>query len=200
MLEELDLPALVIGGPGQHGRLPSVWADDARAMTSVVEYLAGLGHRRIARVAGLPDLLHTERRTEAFRAAVASNWASTPAPVLMTDYTGEQGAAATRQLLVSPAAHRDRLRQRRDGRGRVAVAAEMGVAVPTSLSVVAWDDSPLCQLLHPPLTAVSLDVAAYGAEVARRLVDLAAGRPVESACYATAVLSPRGSTGPVPAS
>ena len=52
VLEELGLPAVVIGGPGHHGRLPAVWSDDGSAMAMVVEYLAALGHRRIARVAG----------------------------------------------------------------------------------------------------------------------------------------------------
>src|ERR1700742_4230782 len=95
ILEELGLPAMVIGGPGHHGRLPSVWADDARAMTQIVDHLSGLGHRRIARVAGLPDLLHTERRTEAFRAAVRAHGID-EIPTVQTDYSGEQGAAATR--------------------------------------------------------------------------------------------------------
>ena len=66
VLEELGLPAVVIGGPGHHGRLPGVWSDDASAMAMVVEYLAALGHRRIARVAGPAGLLHTELRGQAF--------------------------------------------------------------------------------------------------------------------------------------
>ena len=72
----------------------------------------------------------------------------------------------------------------------------MGVAVPERLSLVAWDDSVLCQLVHPPLTAVSLDIAAYGARVARLLLDQVAGGAPESVCHATPVLVPRGSTAP----
>ena len=60
VLEELGLPAVVIGGPGGTGALASVWSDDAAALTETVEYLVALGHRRIARVGGLPNLLHTE--------------------------------------------------------------------------------------------------------------------------------------------
>ncbi|QUQ72055.1 LacI family DNA-binding transcriptional regulator [Kutzneria sp. CA-103260] len=170
LLEELGLPALVIGGPGHHGGLPSVWADDARAMTQIVEHLAGLGHRRIARVAGLPDLLHTERRTEAFHTAVHAHGLD-EIPIIMTDYSGEQGAAATRELLGSPrpptAIVYDNDVMAVAG---VAVATELGVAVPAALSVVAWDDSPLCQLLHPPLTALTRDTFAFGAAAARSLL------------------------------
>ena len=57
----------------------------------------------------------------------------------------------------------------------VAVATELGVAVPGSLSIVAWDDSPLCQLLHPPLTALTRDTFAFGASAARSLLALLDG-------------------------
>ncbi|MFI9388837.1 LacI family DNA-binding transcriptional regulator [Kutzneria sp. NPDC052558] len=198
LLEELGLPAMVIGGPGHHGGLPSVWADDARAMTRIVDHLAGLGHRRIARVAGLPDLLHTERRTEAFRAAVRGHGLD-EIPIIMTDYSGEQGAAATRKLLGSarpPTAivyDNDVMAV-----AGVAVATELGVSVPASLSVVAWDDSPLCQLLHPPLTALTRDTFAFGAAAARSLLavlDGAEGADVEDH---VPLLVHRESTGPVP--
>ncbi|GAA0646627.1 LacI family DNA-binding transcriptional regulator [Kutzneria viridogrisea] len=172
LLEKLGLPALVIGGPGHHGELPSVWADDAHGMRSIVTHLTGLGHKRIARVAGLPELLHTQRRTAAFREATRglAGW------TVSTDYSGEQGAEATRRLLAAPepptAIVYDNDVMAVAG---VAVAAELGVPVPERLSVVAWDDSPLCQLLHPQLTALTRDTFAFGARAARALLDVLDG-------------------------
>jgi DNA-binding LacI/PurR family transcriptional regulator len=162
-----------------------------------VEYLVALGHRRIARVAGLPGLWHTMMREEAFEDA-ARELGVIPSGGT-TDYTGDAGARATRRLLSSsrpPTAivyDNDVMAV-----AGLSVATEMNIRVPDRLSIVAWDDSVLCRLVHPPLTAVSVDIPAYGAEVARRLADLSAGRPVDSACHATPVLSPRGSTGPAP--
>jgi DNA-binding LacI/PurR family transcriptional regulator len=49
VLQELQLPAVVIGGPGDTGRVSQVWSDDAGAMTEAVRYLVALGHRRTAR-------------------------------------------------------------------------------------------------------------------------------------------------------
>ena len=63
-------------------------------------------------------------------------------------------------------------------------------------SIVAWDDSPLCQLVHPPLTALSRDIPAYGAHAARRLLEIIAGHPSGSWQDETAQLTLRGSTGP----
>src|ERR671931_669696 len=45
---------------------------DAGAITEAVRYLVALGHRRIARVSGLPGLLHTQTRTRAFNGICSS--------------------------------------------------------------------------------------------------------------------------------
>jgi DNA-binding LacI/PurR family transcriptional regulator len=170
VLEELGLPAVVIGGPGHHGRLPGVWSNDATAMAMVVEYLAALGHRRIARVAGLPGLLHTELRNRAF-GDVAERLNLDSAVTLTTDYTADQGGHATRRLL-SAAARPTAILYDNDvmAVAGTSVAHEMGVDVPGDLSVVAWDDSVLCEIVHPPLTALSRDIMAYGAHAAERLL------------------------------
>jgi DNA-binding LacI/PurR family transcriptional regulator len=57
-------------------------------------------------------------------------------------------------------------------------AQRMGVQVPRDLSIMAWDDSMLCELVHPAITALRRDVAAVGAESARRLGALAAGNEI----------------------
>src|SRR5690606_39032526 len=61
---EAGLPAVVVGDPSVAGGLTSVWTDDAASMREAVRHLAGLGHRRIARVAGLEALAHTRIRDD----------------------------------------------------------------------------------------------------------------------------------------
>ncbi|GLZ34814.1 LacI family transcriptional regulator [Lentzea sp. NBRC 105346] len=189
LVESLGLPAVVVGGAGHHGNLTSVWADDAKAMTSVVSYLLSLGHKRIARVAGLPSLLHTARRDAAFQAAAPGG------VIVSADYTDERGAAATRELLTGAqrptAIVYDNDVMAVAGAG---VAAELGVAVPAELSIVAFDDSPLCRLIHPPLTALTRDTFAFGARAARALLAVLSGaRPTDTE-DTTPVLVPRAST------
>ena len=72
-----------------------MWIDDAAAVEASVDYLVALGHRRIARVAGLPALEHTRIRIAAFGEAMARHGLAEP-PVVETDYTAEAGAQATR--------------------------------------------------------------------------------------------------------
>ncbi|MGH8891257.1 MAG: LacI family DNA-binding transcriptional regulator, partial [Acidothermaceae bacterium] len=177
VLEELALPAVVIGASSGTKNLVRVWADDAAAIVEAVEYLAALGHRRIARVGGLPELLHTAIRTDAF-AQACRECGVEPAVTISSDYTGEDGARATRRLLSSPDAPTAILYDNDVmAVAGLAVAHEMGLTVPADVSLVAWDDSPLCQLVHPALTAVSRDIPGYGAIAARQLMSVIAGEP-----------------------
>lgn len=197
MLEELQLPAVVIGGPDGVGGLTSVWHDDAAALVETMKYLVALGHRRVARVAGLPDLLHTAIRTRAF-AEICDDLGLDQAVTVSCDYTGEEGARATRRLL-SAAERPSAIIYDNDvmAIAGLAVAQEMGLAVPQDLSLVAWDDSPLCQLVHPPLTALTRDIPTYGAHAARHLLAVIAGEQRATSFQDEAAhLVPRGSTAP----
>ncbi len=199
-LEQLGLPAVIIGDPRGTGTIAGVWSDDAGALTETIEYLVALGHQRIARVTGLGDLLHTVIRNEAFE-RICRQIGLPEASVHPADYSGEESARTTRRLLSSTsrptAVIYDNDIMAVAG---LAVAQEMGIRVPDELSIVAWDDSPLCKLVHPPLTAVSRDIPAYGAHAARQLLAAVAGEPVGDFEDATPSLVPRGSTArPAPA-
>ena len=193
VLEELRMPAVVIGAPIGAGTLTAVWEDDAAATRAVVEHLTGLGHIRLAQVTGIPRFWHTKIRTDAFKAAAAA--AGAEAICVEADYTGEHGAAATRRLLRSKrpptAIVYDNDIMAVSG---LSAAAAMGFDIPAELSIVAWDDSPLCALVHPPLTTLTRDIAAYGANAARTLIQLADGIAVDDVEAAPPVLTLRGST------
>jgi DNA-binding LacI/PurR family transcriptional regulator len=199
VLEELQMPAVLVGRPRTDTSLPAVWTDDAEAVESVVDYLVALGHRRVARVAGLPALDHTQVRIAAFRAAMLAHGLGGP-PVLETDFTWEEGARATRALL----SRRDRPTAIMFDNDVMALAAlnvaqEMGISVPAELSIVAGDDSQLCVLARPALTALSRDIQAYGVRTARVLLDMIDGRTPESQPADAARLVVRASTAAPPA-
>ena len=191
LLATLGLPAVVLGGPLAPGRPASIWSDDARSVTEAVRYLTALGHRRIARVAGPPHLRHTAVRTGAFEAAGADG------PVVHADYSGEAGAQATRRLL-SAAPRPTAILYDNDvmAIGGLAVAKEMGVAVPAELSIVAGDDSAMCQVVRPALTALKRDIAGYGAHAAALLFEVIDGRSPDAVLDHAAELVVRASTAP----
>ncbi|GIH75654.1 LacI family DNA-binding transcriptional regulator [Planobispora longispora] len=197
-LEELGLPVVVLGHPSESGTLVPVWSDDTVAVREAVEYLTALGHRRIARVAGLPELVHTVLRDQAFT-AVCRELGVEGHTIMHTDYTGEEGARATRRLIGSPA-RPTAIVYDNDimAVAGLSTAQEMRLDVPDDLSIVAWDDSPLSQVVRPALTALSRDIPAYGAHAAKALLALVAGEGGEITGFEdrAARLVPRGSTAP----
>jgi DNA-binding LacI/PurR family transcriptional regulator len=138
-------------------------------MVETVRYLAALGHDRIGHLTGPGEFVHTAMRAAAFDDAVRD--LGLRAVVAETDYTPEAGARATRRLLSSPepptALVFDSDLLAVAGLGAV---QQMGLSVPDDVSLVAWDDSLICRVVHPPLTAVSRDIVEYGIAAGRHLL------------------------------
>jgi DNA-binding LacI/PurR family transcriptional regulator len=195
-LPEIGLPAVVVGHPSLAGSFPAVWTDDAAAMHDAMRYLTALGHRRIARVGGPPALGHSAIRTQAFQAA-AQELGTAEAWVVATDFSGDDGSRATRSLLSAvrrpTAIVYDNDIMAVAGLG---VATEMRVRVPQELSLLAWDDSQLCQLVRPRLSAMSHDVFGFGAQAAALLFDVLTGQEAVSRPAPPPSLVPRESTAP----
>ena len=197
-VERLGMPAVAVGHPSLTGGLTTVWTDDATAVTEAVRYLGALGHRRIARVGGAAALGHTTIRAAAFDEA-ARVLDLDGAWQVATDYSGEAGARATRSLLTAAPPDRPTAIVYDNDIMAVAglsVASEMGLSVPGDVSLLAWDDSQLCRLTHPTLSAMSHDVHGFGADVARTLFGVITGEGPGSHLASTPVLTPRGSTAP----
>ena len=196
VLADLGVPTVLVGRPQPGSVATAVWSDEAASVAGVVDYLVALGHRRIARVAGMSRLDHTRVRTRAFRSRMKHHGLADPT-VVVTDYSSEQGARATRDLLTSA----DRPTAITFDNDVMAVAAlsvarEMNVAVPDELSIVSGEDSELSVLVSPSLTSLSRDIGAYGEAAARTLLQVVEGGEVAAVEVPRAHLVPRGSTGP----
>ena len=156
------------------GDIPSVTADDATGIAMAVRHVAGLGHRRVAHVAGPQDTSTGLVRRRAFRDAVRRHGLDVdPALVVSCDsWTEEEGARAFDRLL--------------DGAGRFSaviagndlvalgcydVLAARGLTCPDDVSVVGFNDMPFLDKLRPPLTTVRIPHYEVGAAAARLLIE-----------------------------
>lgn len=197
-LVRLGLPAVAVGGPLENRVLASVWHDEGAVVVEAVQYLAALGHTRVAHVSGIGEFVHTQQRTAAFERTATE--LGLESQIVETDYSAESGARATRRLLSSPSRptailfDSDLLAV--TGLG---VAQQMGVAVPDDLSIVGWDDSLISQVVHPALTAITRDLAAYGGLATRHLLAVVEGETTGDVETERGALTPRGSTSRAPA-
>ncbi|MCD0449226.1 LacI family transcriptional regulator [Actinocorallia sp. API 0066] len=165
----MGVPAVLVGRPRANWPFPAVWSDDGRGVDEAVDHLVAQGHRRLGRVSGPAGLDHTRVRGAALTAAATRH--GLPEPVAVeTDYTWEAGARATERLLTGTARPTAILYDNDImAVAGLTVARRLGVAVPERLSLVAGDDSQLCEIGYPPLTALSRDVHEYGVAAARTL-------------------------------
>lgn len=154
--------------------IPSVIPDDAGGIALAVRHLAGLGHRRIAHLAGPQNTSTGVVRERAFLQALKDNGLQDDGRLVAecAQWTEEEGARALRTLLDDGAeftgviAGNDLL-----ALGCYDVFAERGMACPGDLSVVGFNDMPYLDKLRPPLTSVRVPHYEVGAEAARMLLE-----------------------------
>lgn len=192
-LRRLEIPAVFVGDPSMTGGFTTVWTDDTTAMDAAVQQLAELGHSRLARVAGLPDLCHVQIRDRAFSRALRRY--GVDGGIVHADFSEQAGRVATEQVMRADPPPTVILFDN----DLMAVAAlsaltEQGVAVPGEVSLLAWADSVLCEVTHPQLSVMRHDVMGFGAHVARRLFGLLDGAEPAAYLDATPRLVVRAST------
>lgn len=198
VLTELGIPSVVIGGPLESIAFSNVWVDDALAIGDAIAHLALLGHERLARVSGPRGLYHTRERTDAFVRECARR--GIEGTTVEGNYTEEAGSQGTRTLLAREDPPTGIIYDNDImALGGLGVAAELGMDVPGQVSLLAWDDSTLCRLSNPPLTAMTLDVYAMGRQAADAVRGVLAGGPVALYRVPQPHISVRGSTSGPPA-
>jgi LacI family transcriptional regulator len=157
----------------------SVEVDNERAAESVIAHLAGLGHRRIAHVAGPLSTTTGAERAAGYREAMRKRGLPTDASLLAEAdaYSESSGyAAASRLLPASPTAifaANDLLVL-----GALRAAREAGLRAPHDISLVGVNDIPLAGLIDPPLTTVRVPQWEMGQIAARMLIALLEKEPI----------------------
>lgn len=154
--------------------IPAVIGDDHQGVALAVQHLVGLGHKRIAHVAGPPNTSTGRARLRAYREALEdAGLAADPALIGVADaFTEVQGAKALRALLdnveapTAVVAANDLI-----ALGCLDVFGERGIACPRDVSLVGFNDMPFVDRLTPPLTTVRVPHYQIGAEAARMLLE-----------------------------
>lgn len=190
-------PFVVLGRvPGDD--VPYVNNDNVAAARGATDHLVALGHRRIGFLGGPGEFIVSEDRLRGYEEGLAA--AGIPHDrrlIKVTDFSYEDGYAATRRLLASAGdvtavlAVDDML-----ALGAAAAARDLGLRLPEQLSVVGFNDSPVCPHVAPPLTSVSIPIFELGEGAARMLLDMLANDESPRRMLLPARLVVRASTAP----
>ena len=195
---QAGLPVVLMNRIAQDYSFPSVTVDNERGVRMALNHLTGLGHRRIACIAGPQDVSTGLARYHGFQSGMAAAGLDVPGDqVAFADsFSIEEGLRCARQILAA-------------GRGFTAVAAgndmlavgcylaldEAGLSCPKDISVVGFNDMPFIDMLRPPLTTIAFPHYQVGTEAAQLLIERINGDPgFVKVLYLAPELIVRGST------
>ncbi|WP_030620434.1 LacI family DNA-binding transcriptional regulator [Streptomyces sclerotialus] len=165
----LTLPphvTVVVADSDAGDRYTVVDTDQTGGTRAAVRHLLDLGHRTVWHLAGPEESYAAQRRSDAWRAALAEAGRAVPEPV-RGDWTAESGYRAGLRIAeqrdcTAVFAANDQM-----ALGLLRALHERGRSVPHDVSVIGFDDIPEAGSFLPPLTTVHQDFA----EVGRRCVE-----------------------------
>lgn len=182
--------------------LPAVLADDRAGVRSIVEYLAGLGHRRIGFLGGHPSLTTAREREQAFRDTLTELGVPVDDELVVRSRPTPDSAFAAAASLFQRRADLTAVLAAGHLLGEAAVLAarELTLRVPADVSIAMVDDVPWAELCDPPLTAVARPARDMGYRAAELLLRDPARRELTRPVTLATELVVRASCGPVPGS
>ncbi|MGZ8720868.1 MAG: LacI family DNA-binding transcriptional regulator [Aeromicrobium sp.] len=150
----------VAAWPGAHRLgMPVAGVDNRAGVTEAVEYLLGLGHRRIGMIAGRRFVDFVERRAAWKETLIAREFPPPPGYCRWATNDPSSGGAAMLELMRMPdpptavIASTDLM-----AIGALHSLAVHGLRVPEDVSLVGFDDLPLAAFMNPALTTVHMPI------------------------------------------
>lgn len=156
----------------------TVLVDNEKGSREAIQYLLGLGHERIATIAGPQNLTTGRDRLEGYRAALIESGHQVRASyVEYGDFREESGRLAAERLLRLPqpptalfVANNEMMA------GALAACRAAGVRIPEQLSLISFDDVRWARYVDPPLTVIAQPTEQMGSVAAELLFERLAGR------------------------
>ncbi len=174
LLSQRNIAYIPIAPSTEHGEIPIVKMNDVRAAREMTEHLIRHGHKDIAFVKGHPRHSASALRYQGFREAMrASGIRINPAWITEGDFTYKSGVDAASKFLNDKECPSAVFASNDDmAAGVIALAARNGLSVPSDLSVVGFDDTPLADSVWPRLTTIRQPVEEMGYRAAKLLLSV----------------------------
>ena len=164
ILKELPpaMPLVMVNAETKH--FPSVTIDNQGGSHAVVRHLTGLGHERIAFIAGPPGNADAAERLRGYRQSCRkADVICSPDLEFSGDFTEASGYASALQILrraprpTAIFASNDAMAV-----GALFALREQHIAVPEEMALVGFDDIPIARYVTPRLTTVTVAIAELG--------------------------------------
>lgn len=183
-IKDMNVPVVLVSTVSHKHQVPYVKVDDEQATYSGTQYLVDHGHRQIAMLSGPEkDPIAGKPRVEGYKKALLANGIAVDSQYIFygKDFGHRTGYHMLDNILkCSPAvtalfASSDEL-----AAGVLSRAYELGIRVPTELSVVGFDNTKIAEMVTPPLTAIAQPLYDMGKTASKMLFDMLKGKRIAS--------------------
>jgi DNA-binding LacI/PurR family transcriptional regulator len=137
----------------------------------IMEHLVGLGHERIAHIAGPEGWDSASKREDMYRRVLRERGLP-EFPVVHGDWSAASGYRAAQQLPMEAGITAIFVANDRMALGVLRALNERGLRIPDDVSVAGIDDIPEAAYFSPPLTTVHIDFGEGGRVAAESLLTL----------------------------
>lgn len=174
LLKASGLPVVMIGYYLPDTGLATLDVDNFNGGRKATEYLLGLGHTRIAMLAGPSAWQSARQRAAGYEHALQMAGLPVSSELVIpcswlhkSGYQGMQFLLARRVSFTAVFAHNDRI-----ARGAISALHQAGLSVPDNVSIIGYDDIPESEFSDPPLTTIRQPMEEIGEAGTRLLIDL----------------------------
>src|SRR6185503_7900281 len=171
-------PLVIIDPNTEASDHPAIISTNLEGAQAAMNYLTGLGHRRIAHIAGEMKLISANQRLQGYKDGLAAAGIPLDQDLIeIGDYTTETAVICARKLLSLPDlptaifAANDV-----SAMGVYQAARELGLQIPGDLSVIGFDNLREAAQLNPPLTTIDQSLEKMGIIATEMLVELVKGK------------------------
>ncbi|MFB9392797.1 LacI family DNA-binding transcriptional regulator [Streptomyces coeruleoprunus] len=181
-LSARGVPFVLINGFNERIDAHFVSPDDRSAARMAVRHLADLGHRRIGLAIGPTRYVPSRRKAEGFTAALHRLLGldrEEAETYIQTTLFGVEGGQAAAAVLLDQGCTGIVCGSDLMALGAIRAVRARGLDVPSDVSVVGFDDSPLIPFTDPPLTTVRQPVQAMATAAVDALLEEIDGNPVQ---------------------
>ncbi len=182
LLREMGTPFVAFGRTEDDLDYPFVDEDGAAGMSMLVEHLLKLGHRRIAYISPPLEYTFARDRLRGVQETLTAAGLALPEDYLVFgDLTQRSGLAEAARLLNLPEpptaiiAGNDLM-----AFGAMSAVQQRGMQVGRDIAVAGFDDTPMAETAHPPLTTVHQPIYKIGRMITEMLIKIIQGEPLES--------------------
>jgi len=141
---EAGIPCVVINNLVEDMDVSCIYIDNIKGAEEAVEYLAGLGHRKIAHITGDLITQAASQRLEGYKMALKkNNIALRQDYIFQTDYSrGAARGAAEKIFTMADAPTAVFVASDSMALETIALARELGKKIPDDFSILGFDDNP----------------------------------------------------------